>query len=664
MNSILYRCFFLASALSMTVAGCGFTASPSNGSSNSSSGIQALGFQAASNIETDTGMSFDPQIAVQPNGGGGGSAIAVWLKLVDLDPYDNLPAVYHLLARRTTSGTWVTSDSACPFGNPDPTGSDGICLIDTGSRNYNASAPKISMDDNGDAIVVWEQNDGTAQRVYARRFSAGTWGSLQQLNDSGDFSTFNASAPAIAVEPDGGGSAMAVWSQYYQTDWTTSLNNGAPYDSVRSMAEYNGNLYAGMGDGGGDADVWVFNPGGKTWLLMQDFATYEKVTAMTVYSGKLFVGLAGTATGLAEVQAYDVTTNTWTQVSDATIRSATYTGMRSMAVFNGQLYIGLGATAAGGGDVFRCTLCDGTDWTNVANAATAAYEEAPAMAVYNGQLYVGLGNTASTDADVIRCTLCDGTDWTTVLNNGAPYDAVRSMAVHNGMLYVGLGDGSGDGDIMRCSTCSGGDWTTIFGTATTGDAGNVYEAVTSMVSYNGFLYFGLGTITAGDGDIKRCTLCDGTTAGDLTDSRVDAATYESVFSLVVYDNILYAGMGSTASTDGDIFRFSAGWQAMARRFSSGTWETSDTGVCPANSGANDGICLISGGSSVTPSSSPVVGMDASGRAIAAFIRLEPSTCVLAPTTTGLANLGTFTCYDTSIYVNQPVPQLGGGDRSV
>jgi hypothetical protein len=617
--------------LLLLLTGCGFKAGSSSGSS---SGTVTAGAWSPSATPVDSGSLFDtnPQIAVQPNGdvSTGFSVTAIWLKQVDLDPYDTLPAVYHLLARRGTNNSgnisWVSSESACPFGNPDPTGPDGICLIDTGSRSYGASAPKVSMADNGNAIVVWEQNDGTAQRVYARRFSGTSWGAIQQLNNSSDFTPFNASAPAIAVRPNGtNGDAMAVWSQYYQTDWTTVLDTGAPYDSVRSMAVYNGNLYAGMGDNtDGDGDVYVYNPGGGTWDNIHDNgAPYDQVDSMAVYSGKLYVGYGDSAAGDGDVESYDVTTDTWTTVFD----SSTYESVRSMAVYNNYLYLGLG-NGDGHGDVKRCTVtttifCNTTtDWVTVLDHGTGTFEEVPAMAVYNGKLYIGLGNTAGTDAVVKNCTLCDGSDWNTSLTAGSPYDAVRSMAVHNTCLYVGLGDtvdtGDGNGDVMR--TCDGTSWTTVGSDVKTNYGAGIYEAVRSMVSYNGFLYIGLGTGSAGDGDIKRCAVCDGT---DWADSRADAATYEAVFSMAVYDGQLFAGMGSTANTDGDILKFSAGWQTMARRFTTaGSWAPADsTTGCTAGSvnGADDGVCLISSGIASQPSANPKVAMDDSGRAIAAFV---------------------------------------------
>jgi hypothetical protein len=514
-------------------------------------------------------------------------------------------------------------------------------VIDTGNAQYDAWSPKVSMDNNGDAVVVWQEHDGTAQRVYARRYTAasGTWGAFQQLNDSGDFGTFDAGDPAIALSPTPG-SAMAAWSQYNQKDWTITLDTSAPYDSVRSMAPYNGKLYAGMGSASDDGDIYVLDPATGSLTLFLDNTGPNEVDSMTVYNGILYVGYGGAA-GAGNVASYDSVANTWTTVFQSgtpALNAGQYEAVRSMAVYNGQLYIGTG-TSTGDADVYRCTICDGNDWTgvfglpgNTTGDTGGVYEEVPAMAVYNNgtatQLYIGLGNTAGTDGDVYRCTLCDGTDWTLVLNNGAPYDAVRSMAVYNNQLYVGLGDESGDGDVMRCTTCNlgGADWATVF----TDGGSTTYEGVGSMVSYNGFLYIGLGTGTAGDGDIKRCNVCSG---ADWIDSRADAGTYEAVFSLAVFNGELYAGFGSTANTDGDIWKFSAGWQTVARRMVNGVWDTTDT-ICPPGSGVNDGICYVSGvlGTAVQPTQSPRVKVDNAGRAIVAFVQMiQQSDCFVPPT---------------------------------
>lgn len=629
------------------LAGCGMSTTTSSGNSADSG---RAGIWAISGTPLDSGTVFDvtPQLAVQPSGGGG--AVAVWIKRIDLDPADGFPAIYHLYATHLTGGIPDANDSACPFGNPDATGNDGVCEIDTGNAQYDALSPKVSMDNNGDAVVVWQQHDGTAQRVYARRYSGGSWGPFQRLNDSIEYANFDAGDPVIALEPDpandggtddGAGSAMAAWSQYNEKDWTISLDSTATYNSVYSMAVSNGELYAGMGGGGaGDGDVFAYNPGSGSWTLFLDNLAgsgYTRVDSMVDYGGKLYVGYGG-ATGFGDVASYDSSTNTWTtvfQTGTPALNSGQYDSVRSMAVFQcsactgPQLYIGLG-NSVGVAEVYTCSLCDGTDWVRVLDSVTNSFQAVTAMGVYNNQLYIGL-NATGVNAAVYRCSACagDASDWTQVFLNGA-YDSVRSMAVHNGLIYIGMGDGGDDGDVYRCDFSSTGcdqttDWTQVL------ESGAAYEAVPSMISYNGYLYIGLGESAAGDGDIEWCLVCDGT---DWTFSRNEGtapftpATYEAVNSLAAYSGELFAGFGNTIP-NGDILRFSAGWQTVARRLVNGVWDTTDT-ICPAGSGVDDGICYVSGvlGTALQPTQSPRVKVDNFGRAIVAFVQIVVQTdCV-------------------------------------
>jgi len=847
------------------LTGCGMSTTTSSGDPTNRVRVGAWtipGTPLDSSPSLGAGLVVTPQIAVQPNGGG--SAMAVWIEQVDLNPADNLPAVYHLFAKRCsddrvvvdagtscgdTPSEWASTDSGCPFGNPDATGDDGICQIDTGKAQYDAWSPKVSMDDNGDAVVVWQQHDGTATRVYARRFSGGSWGAAQQLNDSIEFTNFDAGDPAIALEPDpannggtddGAGSAMATWSQYNQKDWVqvfnSDINSGnlpaspttaigtnwtapanvtssdnayavynntlqddlcatnfgfsipvnttvngvtvpvsirgievsveghgtsavladrqfrvgltksgcslagarktnvqvgqtadtwtsvgdlddlwatdwAPADinaasfgvlisdndttaaeldvdnitvtiflagmncsgsncgsvqfecpggannncaSIRSMTTYSGRMYVGVGGSSrGSADVYSYDGSSNTWSLSlsDDDAVngYEQVMGFAVYNGKLYAGLGSISPARHEgdLKVYDG--NTWSLVST---NAGLYSAVRSMAVYQcstcpgPQLYLGMGDSNTGGGagDVLRCTLCDGTpgDLQTVLDNPNNTFFAVTAMGVYNNQLYIGLrGVLAPNLAVVRRCSVCNGTDWQTVYTS-ATYDSVRSMVVYNNQLYWGFGDSDGDGDIIRCTVCDGVtalDQQLVLDSPGTGACGSnatpCYEAVLSMLPYNGFLYIGLGTPgisgTANRGDIKRCRVCDGT---DWSYSRDDTGTYEGVPALTVYNGDLYGGFAVDVLTDGDIFRYTAGWQTVARRFVNGVgWDVADT-ICPAGSGLNDGICYVSGvlAAVIQPSQTPRVKADNLGRSIVAFIQMiQQSDCFVPPT---------------------------------
>ena len=83
---------------------------------------------------------------------------------------------------------------------------------DTGAAHW----PQIAIDDNGNAIAVWEQSDGALYSIWANHYSSvdNSWGTalLIETNNVGDLSQ-----PQIAL--DSLGNAMVVWSQY---EWPRS----------------------------------------------------------------------------------------------------------------------------------------------------------------------------------------------------------------------------------------------------------------------------------------------------------------------------------------------------------------------------------------------------------------------------------------------------------
>ena len=443
---------------------------------------------------------------------------------------------------------------------------------------------------------------------------------------------------------------------------------------------YNGQLFAGMGGiQRGSSDIFVYDRSTNTWSYSfnDDDPTngYEQVTSMAVYNGKLYAGLGASITTNHEgdIRVFDGTA--WTPLTTNNLScgggsppcanvggAAIYNAVRSMAVYqcpacsSPQLYIGMGSgvgASPGNGDIWRCTVCDGSDWQMVWDSPVfpnpGFYGSVDVMTVYqcpacaNPQLYAGFGdgfNASTTTADVKRCTICDGSDWTTVLDNSTTYGAVRSMAVYNGQLYIGYGDDSspppaGNGDIKRCTVCDGTDWSALVFDG--GSYTEKYASVDTMISFNGLLYIGLGDpgtgSSPGDGDIKACRVCAGTDWTGSYDS-VGAASYDSVHSLAIYDGELYAGFGNAFGTGGDIWRFSAGWQTVTRRMVNGVWDTTDAICPPAGSGVSDGICYVSGvlSTAVQPTQNPRVKVDNTGRSIVAFIQMiQQSDCFIPPT---------------------------------
>jgi len=89
-------------------------------------------------------------------------------------------------------------------------------LSETGPSD--AVVPGAAVDDGGNMILVWYQDDGTRFNIWSRRYAAGSgWDNALMIeNDTGD-----ARRPAIAMNSSG--NALAVWGQYDNT-----------YNSIRS----------------------------------------------------------------------------------------------------------------------------------------------------------------------------------------------------------------------------------------------------------------------------------------------------------------------------------------------------------------------------------------------------------------------------------------------
>jgi hypothetical protein len=139
------------------------------------------GWGTAVLIETDNaGRAYPPQVAVDPLG----NATAVW--------YQSDGTRNNIMANRYTSGTgWGTA-----------------VLIETDNAG-DAYAPQVAVDPLGNAIAVWEQNDGTRKNIWANRYTSGSgWGTAMIIE------TDNAGSAAnnqVAIDPSG--NATAVWQQ-------------------------------------------------------------------------------------------------------------------------------------------------------------------------------------------------------------------------------------------------------------------------------------------------------------------------------------------------------------------------------------------------------------------------------------------------------------------
>lgn len=110
-----------------------------------------------------------------------------------------------------------TSDKALPQTGSAP-GHTGVVLS-------TSSDPRVVFDGNGNAIAVWSQFDGARKNIWANRYTAASgWGAPQLIETNGGDVDF----PKIAINANG--SALVVWEQTDATRRNIWVNR---YDTVR-----------------------------------------------------------------------------------------------------------------------------------------------------------------------------------------------------------------------------------------------------------------------------------------------------------------------------------------------------------------------------------------------------------------------------------------------
>jgi hypothetical protein len=135
-------------------------------------------------IQTDTSKwAENPEVAVDDVG----NAVAVWKQSETGFPSSE----FTIWSNRYVAGSgWGTAE---------------LIGMVTGLA---ADWPQVAVDVGGNAIAVWEEFDGNNLNIYSGRYVAGTgWGTIEPIETANGVARF----PQVAV--DGGGNAVAVWTQ-------------------------------------------------------------------------------------------------------------------------------------------------------------------------------------------------------------------------------------------------------------------------------------------------------------------------------------------------------------------------------------------------------------------------------------------------------------------
>ena len=171
---------------------------------------------------------------------------------------------------------------------------------------------------------------------------------------------------------------------------------------------------------------------------------------------------------------------------------------------------------------------------------------------------------------------------------------IRATVVDGTTHYVGLGLGTGDAEVWRWN---GTIWTKIGGDGINNSwADQTFEDVNALVKNGNYLYAGLGTNAAGDGEVWRCDISVGCTqwtkiGGDGVNGSWAINTFEAVLSLNAYNDNIYVGLGVSA-TDAEVWRWNGtAWTKIGGDGLNSSWNTVYEAV---RSLSNDGTNLYAG----------------------------------------------------------------------
>lgn len=140
------------------------------------------GWEAATLIEADNvGDAWVPQVAMDRSG----HAVAVWVQWWE--------GALKVWANHYLPGTgWGTAE-----------------LIDS-ADSERSDFPQVAVDGRGNAIVVWQKNDGARDSVWSNRFVSGAgWEGARLIEAYDNGSVWNAQ---VAMDRDG--NAVVVWQQH------------------------------------------------------------------------------------------------------------------------------------------------------------------------------------------------------------------------------------------------------------------------------------------------------------------------------------------------------------------------------------------------------------------------------------------------------------------
>jgi len=340
--------------------------------------------------------------------------------------------------------TWTRANTdGFGFATPAEMGS-AMCMAE---YNGNLYAGTVNQENNN-GCAVWRYDGGTTWTQVA----SGGFGDANNFaaycmdvyNGLLYVGTYNNTTGCEVFSYDGATWTQEVGQGAAATPTGPGFGEGVNAELAGSMSVFGDMLYVSAGwDGPGIAKIWAYD--GANWIQanIDGFGDVDNEIArsMAIYNGQLYAGTWNGNDG-CEVWRYDGPNPAdWTQVNTDGFGDAFNRGARVMEAWNGNLYVGTAGT-----DTPQVWMYNGSTWSDVTPTFPDANNDAiRSMAVYRGALYVGVGNYSgaipldNVGAQVYR--YAGGVPEQVNLNgfDGDPANqACHSLCEFQGDLYAGV----------------------------------------------------------------------------------------------------------------------------------------------------------------------------------------------------------------------------------
>jgi hypothetical protein len=441
-----------------------------------------------------------------------------------------------------------------------------------GADNAHFNNPKDVAVDSRGTIYISDDGNFRVQVFDSSRNYLRTIGTTGEMGD--DFDHFNVNYH-LAVD--------AADNLYVSDSWNNRVqvfdSTGAYLTTIAgSWGMLSGQIYGAAGiaiDGAGavfvgDSSYRIqkFAPGYPGWRQanINGFGDRQNTQPMrlAVHNGYLYASTSNYTNG-TEVWRAGVD-HVWTQVSLNGFGVISNTQSFVQKPIDGYLYVGT-TNEAEGAELWRCAVCDGTDWSMIAEGGFNDKNNVilQQVLVFSNTLYAELDNH-TTGVEIWSSITGDAGSWTQTNQDGFgnPLNSGGWAAeLYNGYLYIAtcqtdetswMPGGFLGTEVWR--TNNGAAWEEVTPTDITGNSNAGWD----LEAMNDQLYFSTGS-EAGT-QIRQCTLCDGSDWELLTEADFGSRAFGSV--LFGYRDNLYAvnsnnwmlgqlGLEVWVSTDGSVW---------------------------------------------------------------------------------------------------------------